>query len=133
MDKDQVKIPQGAEGCLPPDFPPEHKPEKLMKSEPNKGNSVLQQLVQALKQSMMMSSEVSEARRNVLAPRVYSVRQSSKTWLSQFVQYVDLVRIKPLDRRAYLLTMLNQPALKAVGLLKLSEFLSFDDFTAQLI
>ena len=47
MDKDQVKIPQGAEGGLPPDFPPEHKPEKLMKSEPNKGNSVLQQLVQA--------------------------------------------------------------------------------------
>ena len=133
MDKDQVKIPQGAEGGLPPDFLPEHKPEKLMKSEPKKGNSVLQQLVEALKQSMMMSSEVSEARRNVRVPRVYSVGQSSKTWLSQFVQYVDLVRIKPSDRRAYLLTMLDQPAFKAVGLLKLSEFLSFDDFTAQLI
>ena len=48
------------------------------------------------------------------------------------MQYVDLVRIKPSDLRAYLLTMLDQPAFKAVELLKLSEFLSFD-FTAQLI
>ena len=47
-----------------------------MKSEPNEGNSDLQQLVQALKQSMMMSSEVSEARKNVRAPRVYSAGQS---------------------------------------------------------
>ena len=96
-----------------------------MKSEPNEGNSDLQQLVQALKQSRMMSSEVSEARRNLRAPRVYSV--------SQFVQYADLVRIKPSDRRAYLLTKLDQLAFKAVELLKFSEFLSFDDFTAQLI
>ena len=49
MDKDQVKISEGAEGGLPPDFPPEHKPEKLMKNEPNEGNSDLQQLVKALK------------------------------------------------------------------------------------
>lgn len=49
------------------------------------------------------------------------------------MQYADLVHIKPSDRRAYLLTMLDQPAFKAVELLKLSEFLSFDDFTAQLI
>ncbi|PFX14078.1 Retrovirus-related Pol polyprotein [Stylophora pistillata] len=133
MDKDQVKIPKGAEGGLPPDFPPEHKPEKPMKSEANEGNSDLQQLVQALKQSMMISSQVSEARRNVRAPRVYSVGQSFKKWLWQIVQYADLVRIKPSDFRAYLLTMLDQPAFKAVELLKLSTFLSFDDFTAQLI
>ena len=49
------------------------------------------------------------------------------------MQYADLVHIKPSDRRAYLLTMLDQPAFKAVELLKLSEFLSFDNFTAQLI
>ena len=48
------------------------------------------------------------------------------------MQYADLVHIKPSDRRVYLLTMLDQPAFKAVELLKLSEFLSFD-FTAQLI
>ena len=45
------------------------------------------------------------------------------------MQYADLVRIKP----SYLITMLDQPAFKAVELLKLSEFQSFDDFTAQLI
>ena len=49
------------------------------------------------------------------------------------MQYADLVHIKLSDRRAYLLTMLDQPAFKAVELLKLSEFLSFDNFTAQLI
>ena len=49
------------------------------------------------------------------------------------MQYADLVHIKPSDRRAYLLTMLDQPAFKAVELSELSEFLSFDDFTAQLI
>lgn len=76
-----------------------------------------------------MSSEVSEARRNVRAPRIYSAGQSFKTWLSQFVQYADLVRIKPWGRRVYLLTILDQPAFKAVELLKLSEFLPFDEFT----
>ena len=49
------------------------------------------------------------------------------------MQYADLVHIKLSDRRAYLLTMLDQPAFKAVELSELSEFLSFDDFTAQLI
>ena len=38
-----------------------------MKSEPNEVNSDLQQLEEALRQSMMLSSEVSEARRNVPA------------------------------------------------------------------
>ena len=37
MDKDQVKIPEGTDGGLPPDFPPEHKPEKLMKLNRTKG------------------------------------------------------------------------------------------------
>ena len=49
------------------------------------------------------------------------------------MQYADLVHIKPSDRRAYLLTTLDKPAFKAMELLKLSDFLSFDDFTAQLI
>ncbi|KAL9952487.1 hypothetical protein ACROYT_G039751 [Oculina patagonica] len=37
------------------------------------------------------------------------------------------------DRRAYLLTLLDQPAYKAVELLKLSGSLTFEEFTAQLI
>lgn len=86
-------------------------------------------LSQALKQSMVVSSET-ESRRNVRAPRAYSVGQNFKTWLSQFLQYANLVHIKPSDRRAYLLALLDQPAYKAVELLKLS--LTFEEFTAQL-
>ena len=62
-----MEIPEGAESGLLLDFPREHKPEKSKRSEPNEGNSDLQQLEQALRQSMMLSSEVSEARRNVPA------------------------------------------------------------------
>ena len=62
-----MEIPEGAESGLLLDFPREHKPEKSKKSQPNEGNSDLQQLEQALRQSMMLSSEVSEARRNVPA------------------------------------------------------------------
>ena len=81
---------------------------------------------------MVVSSET-ESRRNVRAPRVYSVGQNFKTWLSQFLQYANLVHIKPSDRRAYLLTLLDQPAYKAVELLKLSGSLTFEEFTAQLV
>ena len=63
----EMKIPEGAENGLLLDFPREHKPEKSMKSELNEGNSDLQQLEEALRQSMMLSREVSEARRNVPA------------------------------------------------------------------
>lgn len=79
----------------------------------------------------MVSSET-ESRRNIQAPRLYSVGQNFKTWLSQFLQYPNLVHIKP-DRRAYLLTLLDQPAYKAVELLKLSGLLTFEEFTAQLV
>ena len=43
------------------------------------------------------------------------------------------MHIKPSDRRAYLLTLLDQPAYKAVELLKLLESLLFEKFTAQLV
>ena len=126
-----------AEGGLP--LPPTleqqqyFEPKKVVKSEPIEGNSDIQQLVQVLNQSMLGSSEVSEARRNARAPRVYSVGQNFKTWLSQFLQYANLVRIKSSARRAYSLTLLDQPAYKAVELLKLPESLAFQDFTAQLV
>ena len=81
---------------------------------------------------MVVSSET-ESRRNVRAPRVYSVGQNFKTWFSQFLQYANLVHIKPSDRRAYLLALLDQPAYKAVELLKLSGSLTFEEFTAQLV
>ena len=81
---------------------------------------------------MVVSSEA-ESRRNVQAPHVYSVGQSFKTWLSQFLQYGNLVHIKPSNRGAYLLTLLDQPAYKSVELLKLSGSLTFEEFMAQLV
>lgn len=73
------------------------------------------------------------SRRNVRAPRVYSVGQNFKTWLSQFLQYANLVHIKLSDRRAYLLTLLDQRAYKVVQLLKLSASLTFEEFTVKLV
>ena len=61
------------------------------------------------------------------------VGQNFKTLLSQFLQYANLVHIKLLDRRAYLLTLLDQPACKAVELIKLSPSLTFEEFTAKLV
>ncbi|KAL9986207.1 hypothetical protein ACROYT_G000314 [Oculina patagonica] len=139
MSDGEEEIPKGAEGGLPTETAPkqEAKPlPKASKSASQEESSEIQQLVntlsQALKQSMVVSSET-ESRRNVRAPRVYSVGQNFKTWLSQFLQYANLVHIKPSDRRAYLLTLLDQPAYKAVELLKLSGSLTFEEFTAQLI
>ena len=73
------------------------------------------------------------SRKNVRPPRVYSVGQSFKTWLSQFTQYANLVQIKETDRRAYLLTQLDQPAFKAVELLKLPDSITYQEFTAKLV
>ena len=126
MSKEAENMPKGAEGGLPlPEEPAPGKQHstKSLKSEPQGGSSDIQQLVntlsQALKQSIAVSSENIEAKRNVRAPRVYSVGQSFKTWL----QYASLVNIKPTDRQAYLLTLLDQPAYKAVELLKLLKHL----------
>ena len=136
MSPDEHKMPEGAEGGLPAKLAPKEQAKKLPKRAlPEKGSEI-QQLVntlsQALKQSMAVSTE-RESKRNARAPRVYSAGQNFKTWLSQFLQYANLVLIKPSDRRAYLLTLLEQPAYKAVELPKLSESLTFEEFTAKLV
>ena len=78
-------------------------------------------------------AEYGGVERNVRAPRVYSAGQNFKTWLSQFLQYANLVHIKPPHRRAYLLTVLEQLANKVVELLKLSESPTFEEFTSRLV
>ena len=78
-------------------------------------------------------AEYGGVERNVRAPRVYSAGQNFKTWLSQFLKYANLVYIKPSDRQAYLLTLLEQLANKVVELLKLSESLTFEEFTSKLV
>ena len=134
MSDDEQKLTVGAEGGLP--LAPEKQPKKQLKSASLEESSEIQQLVntlsQALKQSMAVSTET-KSKRNVRGPRVYSVGQNFKTWLSQFLPYANLVHIQPSDRRAYLLTLLDQPAYKAVELLKLSESLTFEEFTAKLV
>ena len=65
MNRNEMKVPEGAESGLLLGFLREHKPEKSMKKKSNEGNINLQQLEQALRQSMMPSSEVREAKRNV--------------------------------------------------------------------
>ena len=56
-----------------------------------------------------------------------------KTWLLKFLQYANLLHIKPSYHWAYLLTQLDQPTYKAVELLKLSELLTFEEFAAKLV
>ena len=48
MNRNEMKVPEGAESGLLLDFPREHKPEKSMKKKSNEGNSDLQQLEQAI-------------------------------------------------------------------------------------
>ena len=69
---------------------------------------------------MGVPNEGIEATRNVRAPHVYWVGYSFNTWLSQVLQYKNLVHIKASDCHGYLLTLLDQSAYKAVELLKLS-------------
>jgi len=140
MSKEDKKMPLGAEGGLPklefgepteltPGQPQQQQQTKSSKIGPNEGTSDLQQLVNTLSQalkSMVVPSKGIEVKRNVRAPRVYSMGKSFKTWLSQFLQYANLVHIKPSDHCAYLLSLLDQPAYKAVELLKLLESLSFE-------
>lgn len=114
----------GAEGGLP-------KPEDGPSQSSSMGaQSEVLQLVQILTGALKKEDDV---KRNVRPPRVYSVGQNFKTWHSQFVQYARLVKIGEVDRRAYLLTQLDQPAFKAVELLKLSPALSYQEFVDKVI
>jgi len=94
-------------------------------------NTLAEVLKSATASTVSVSSEATAAR-NVKPPRAYSVGHNFKTWLAQFMQYINLVRVREADRKAYLLTLLDQPAFRAVELLRLPQELSFNDFTAKL-
>ena len=100
MSDDEHKMPRGAEGGLPAKLAPKEQPKKLLNSASTEESSEIQQLVntlsQALKHSIAVSTET-ESKRNVQEPRVYSADQNFKTWLSQFLQYANLVHIRPSD------------------------------------
>ena len=80
-------------------------------------------LAEALKQSLESQNETVEARKIARSPRVFSVGQNFKTWRAQFIQYANLVQLKNSDRRAYLLSLLDQPAFRAVDMLPLPDTL----------
>ena len=63
---------------------------------------------------------------------MFSVGQNFKTWPAQFKQYANLVQLKNSERRAYLLNLLDQPAFRAVEMLRPLDTLSFKDFTVKL-
>ena len=139
MSDDEHKMPGGAEGGLPAKLAPKEQPKKLPNSASPEESSEIQQLVNTL--SLLCSYLCFEAEyggvygngiQEERTSTVYAAGQNFKTWVSHFLQYANLVHIKPSGRRAYLQTLLEQPAYKAVELLKLSESLTFAEFTAKL-
>lgn len=129
MSEKKEKSVQGAEGGISQSNETDGAKQEHESAE----QSDVQQLVDILARALKRGDQGNEIKRNVRPPRVYSVGQNFKTWHSQFVQYANLVQIKDGDRRAYLLTQLDQPAFKAVELLKLSESLTYKEFTDKLI
>ena len=63
---------------------------------------------------------------------MFSVGQNFKTWRAQFIQYANLVQLKNSERRAHLLNLLDQPAFRAVEMLRLPDTLPFEDFAVKL-
>ena len=88
MSQGEGKIPANAEGeatepALKQQQQQQKKPPKV---EPHVASTDLQHLVNTLSQALKQSIVTSiKARRNIRAPRIYSVGQSFKTWLSQFM------------------------------------------------
>ena len=85
MSDDKTKKPVGAEGGLVIEPTPKQQ-QQQPKEAGGKGNSDIQHLVQVLRESVLGSCKVSEARINARAPRVYLVGQNFNTWLSQFLE-----------------------------------------------
>ena len=82
MSDDEAKKAVGAEGGSIDPTSKQQQPKKAVKSEPYEGNIRHTAVSPRQRQSMLESCEVTEARRNARAPRVYSVGQNFKTWLS---------------------------------------------------
>ena len=108
---------------------------KQKTAEPSSVHELAETLAEAFKAVTVSNVAASStaAARNVKPPRVYSIGNNFKTWLSQFTQYMKLVRAKEEEKKGFLLTLLDQPAFRAVELLRLPEELPFNEFTVRLI
>ena len=76
-------------------------------------------LAEPLKQSLGSQNETVAARKIARLPRVFSVGQNFLTWLTQFIQYANLVQLKNSERQVYLLNLLDH---RLSGLWKCYDF-----------
>ena len=136
MSDNEQKAPVlGAEGGL---VKPKGQPETSTKTSSAADGSdatSMEQFVETLADALKRNTGTTEQdiRRNVRPPRAYSVGHNFKTWLAQFNQFAQLVRIRDADKKPYLLTLLDTPAFRAVEMLKLPDTLTFGEFTAKLV
>lgn len=100
MSDGEQEMPEGAVGCLLKEPEPNQEAKSPQKSASEEESPKIQELVntlsKVLKESMVVSSEM-EYSRNVRALRICSVGLNFKTWVSQFLQYANLVHIKSSD------------------------------------
>ena len=93
-------------------------------------------MVEALKESRHQvkheSAGESKISPHAKLPKYYTPGQNFRSWLSQLNQYIELVRIPSSERKAFLVTLLDQQAYRAVELLRLPSDLNFQEFTAKL-
>ena len=61
-------------------------------------------------------------------PKPYSLGQNFKVWLSQFDEYSKLTDIPEQKKKAFMITLLDQPAYRAVQLLRIPESTSYQEF-----
>ena len=61
-------------------------------------------------------------------PKPYSLSQNFKVWLSQFDEYSKLSDTLEQKKKAFMITLLDQPAYRAVQLLRVPENTSYQEF-----
>lgn len=93
-------------------------------------NELISAMTQVFKQSSDKPSSGDSISRNVALkqPKPYSLGQNFKVWLSQFDEYSKLASIPESKKKAFLVTLLDQTAYRAVQLLRIPESASYQVF-----
>lgn len=94
-------------------------------------NDLVAAMTEAFKQSSQPCTTPNDSTtRNVTLrqPRPYSVGQNFKIRLPQYEEYSKLANIPMSKKRAFVMSLLDQPAYRAVQLLRLPDDLSYDEF-----
>ena len=96
----------------------------------NMASALAAAMVEALKK--VKNEGESKITPHAKVPKYYSPGQNFRSWLSQLNQYIELVQIPYHEKKSFLVTLLDQQAYRAVELLRLTNKLSFEEFTAKL-